>query len=130
MQRTSSNEVKLINSSTLSDYAIAPFITAASCMIDKLADSGCVDNVSDECLATAETFLTCHIMSGTSVGESGGGGIKTDERFENYQVKFQRSMTGKGVLGTSYGIAANALLNGCLVELDKRNTNIMFFGGA
>jgi hypothetical protein len=130
MPRTTADEVRLINGSTLTDPAINPFISAASCMVEKLVDSGCVDNVTDDCLSSAETFLTCHIMSGTSVGESGGGGIKTDERFENYAVKFQRSMTGQGVLGTSYGITANALLNGCLVELDKRQTNIMFFGGA
>ena len=69
-------------------------------------------------------------MSGSGAGEKGGGGIKTEEKFENYSVKFQRSISGVGVLGTSYGNTANSLLNGCLVELDKRKPTIAFFGGA
>lgn len=130
MARTTPEEVRAISGSTLLDAAINPFITAAACQVDKLVASGCVDDIPEECLATAETFLTAHVMVGTGAGEAGGGGIKTEERFENYAVKFQRTMEGQGVLATSYGVMANSLLNGCLVEFDKRKTNIFFFGGA
>jgi len=130
MARTSPDEVRAINGSTLLDPAINSFICAANCLVDKVVASGCVDDVSLDCLISAETFLTCHVMSGSGAGEAGGGGIKTEEKFENYSVKFQRSTTGKGVLGTSYGITANSLLNGCLVEADKRQVNFFSFGGA
>ena len=130
MPRTTPDLVRSINGSTLTDPAISSFICAAECLVDKLVSSGCVDDVNIDCLISAETFLTCHIMSGSGAGEAGGGGIKTEEKFENYSVKFQRSTSGEGVLGTSYGQSANSLLNGCLVELDKRNPTIAFFGGA
>lgn len=130
MARTTPDQVREINGSTLDDASINPFIEAASCLVDRVVASGCADSLSSTCLSSAEAFLTCHIMSGSSVGESGGGGIKTQEKFENYSVEFQRSTTGDGVLGTSYGITANSLLNGCLVEVDKRNVNIFFLGGA
>ena len=128
MPRATADSVRLISGSTLLDPAINPFISAASCMIDRVVASGCV--VDADCLASAETFLTCHIMSGSGAGEKGGGGIKTEEKFENYSVKFQRSMSGAGVLGTSYGTTANSLVNGCLVELDKRQPVMFSFGGA
>lgn len=130
MPRTTPEQVKAINGSTLSDPAISSFIVAAECLVDKVVASGCVDDASLDCLTSAETFLTCHIMSGSGAGEKGGGGIKTEEKFENYSVKFQRSVSGDGVLGTSYGSTANSLLNGCLVELDKRKVNIFGYGGA
>ena len=130
MPRATPDTVRAINGSTLTDPSISPFISAASCMIDQVVASGCASTVTEDCLATAETFLTCHIMSGSGAGETGGGGIKIEEKFENYSVKFQRSMSGAGVLGTSYGITANSLLNGCLVELDKRQPVIFNFGGA
>lgn len=130
MARATPEEVRDITGSTLTDSAINPFIMAASCQIEKLVASGCVDDITDECLASAETFLAAHVMVGTGAGEKGGGGIKTEEKFENYSVKFQRTMEGQGVLATSYGVTANSLVSGCLVEFDKRKTNIFFFGGA
>ena len=130
MARTTPDKVKEINGSTLSDPAINSFICAATCLVDKVVSSGCAGDIDIDCLTAAETFLTCHIMSGSGAGEKGGGGIKTEEKFENYSVKFQRSMSGPGVLGTSYGNTANSLLNGCLVELDKRKVGIFNFGGA
>ena len=128
MPRATADSVRAINGSTLTDPQISHFIVAANCQINKVVVSGCV--ADDDCLASAETFLTCHIMSGSGAGEKGGGGIKTEEKFENYSVKYQRSMSGEGVLGTSYGNMANELLNGCLVELGKRNPVIFNFGGA
>ena len=130
MARTTPDEVRAINGSTLTDEEIQPFIEAAHCMVNVVVDNGCAASVSEDCLTQAETFLTCHIMSGAGAGESGGGGVKTKESFENYSVEFQRSTTGNGVLGTSYGQTANALLNGCLVELDKRQAVIAFGGGS
>ena len=130
MPRATPDSVRSISGSTLTDPQINPFISAASCQVDKVVDSGCASTITEDCLASAETFLTCHIMSGSGAGEKGGGGIKTEEKFENYSVKFQRSMSGEGVLGTSYGITANDLLDGCLVELGKRNALIFNFGGA
>ena len=130
MARTTPDLVKAINGSTLSDPAINSFICAATCLVDKVVESGCSGVTDIDCLTSAETFLTCHIMSGSGAGEKGGGGIKTEEKFENYSVKFQRSVSGVGVLGTSYGNTANSLLNGCLVELDKRQVNIFNYGGA
>jgi len=130
MARTSPDNVRAINGSTSLDPVINTFICAATCLVDKVVASGCVDGVSLDCLISAESFLTCHIMSGSGAGEAGGGGIKTEEKFENYSVKFQRSTTGQGVLGTSYGITANGLLNGCLAEVDKRQVNFFNFGGA
>lgn len=128
--RTTPAEVRAINGSTLDDASIDPFILVASQLIDAVVANGCAASVVDAVLTSAETFLTCHIMAGTSAGESGGGGIKTSEKFENYSVEFQRSTNGEGVLGTQYGITANALVNGCLVELDKRPCQIFFGGGA
>lgn len=129
MPRSTPDAVRAISGSKLLAPAINPFISAASCQVDKLVASGCIDGIPEDCISSAETFLTCHIMSGSRAGEKGIG-IKTEEKFENYSVKFQRSMSGEGVLGTSYGIMANDLLNGCLVELGKRNAVIFGFGGA
>lgn len=130
MARTTPDQVRAINGSTLLDPAINSFICAANCLVNNVVDSGACGVTDIDCLMSAEAFLTCHIMSGSGAGEKGGGGIKTEEKFENYSVKFQRSMSGAGVLGTSYGNTANSLLNGCLVELDKRQVNIFNFGGA
>ena len=128
--RTTPTDVRLINGSTLADAAIDAFILPASQMIDKVVANGCAADVDDPTLKSAETFLTCHIMATTGVGESGGGGLKTSETFENYSVEFERSMSGDGVLGTSYGKTANMLLDGCLIDLDKRKAQFLFAGGA
>ncbi len=128
--RTTAADVKAINGSTLADAAVDAFILPASQMIDKVVANGCAADVDDPTLKSAETFLTCHIMATTGVGESGGGGLKTKEQFENYTVEFERATAGDGVLGTSYGKIANSILDGCLVDLDKRKAQFLFAGGA
>lgn len=128
--RTTPAQVRAITGSTLDDTSIDPFIEAANILVDRTVANGCASSLSDETLTTAETFLASHLLANSGAGESGGGGIKTKEQFENYQVEFQRAMAGDGLLGSQYGMTANALLNGCLIDLDKRQAGIVFFGGA
>jgi hypothetical protein len=124
MARTTPADVKAISGSTVDDSIVEMFIDAATCMIDQVVANG--SKATDPCLASAETFLSAHIMAGSGVDE----GLLTKETFENYSKEVQRSVQGEGVLGTQYGVTANALVNGMLIDLDKRPAGVIFAGGA
>lgn len=132
MSRATPDDVRAINGSTLDDAMIQPFLDAASLLIDKAEACAVGNGVTDDGLKTAEAFLAAHLMELSGVGQSvGGGATKTEEKFENYSVKFAVSQnTGTGVLSTGYGTTANMMMCGCLVELDKRRPQIGFMGAA
>ncbi len=122
-------DVRAINGADLTDPFITPFITAANCIIDRVAAT--CPTLTNSCLKQAEVWLSAHMMAVTGVGQEAGAGSVKTERFENYSITWANNQgTGEGVLSTSYGQMANTLTNGCLVELDKRQATIGFFGGA
>ncbi|MCK5614636.1 hypothetical protein KAR91_72900 [Candidatus Pacearchaeota archaeon] len=120
------SDVKAINGSALADAAIDPFLDAAQCIIDNVSD--CITNISATCADTAQSWLACHLMAVSGIDRNSTP--ITEEKFENYTTKWALSVgTGTGTMGTSYGQMANTLLNGCLVEADKRCAVIAFGGG-
>lgn len=129
MARTTPEEVRAINGSTLDDASIQPFIDTATVIIDSVV--ACA-NTDEETLKQAETWLTCHLMAISSTGTGAGRGTaKAQESFDMYSITWAvGNSTGGGVLSTNYGSTANMLVNGCLFEKNKQKCLIAFGGGA
>ena len=120
-------DVKAITGSTLLDAAIAPFITAASCVMEQVVDD-CAANISDDCKTQAEAFLASHLLISSEVG-SDSRTISKESLRGKYSVEYLRpGATGSGVLSTTYGQTANMMLGGCLAELDKQPVNMFSIG--
>lgn len=122
MARTTDREVREIRpSSKICDYA--PYIEAASLVVDDLALSSCGKNFSLEKLTSIEKWLAAHF----------GGVLDPQvarERFENAEKTYQignRQLFG--VMSDTYGQTANMLSGGCLIELDKRKFTVKAVGG-
>ena len=57
--------------------------------------------------------------------------VRSEEKFENWSVKRAvGTFSGSGVMGTTYGVTANALSGGCLQDVDNRPAAIVGIGGA
>lgn len=121
------SEVKAITGSTLDDPAIAPFLTAASCIIGSIEDD-CASWVTGDCLTQAEMYLAAHLLISSNVGEDSRTIAKESIR-GIYSVEYLSSkMEGSGVLSTTFGKTANTLTGGCLAELDKQPINMLSIG--
>lgn len=117
--------VRAITGTTLDDTALTPFLVSANCIMDDLAAQGCTTGKSTECLDQAANFLAAHFLALSPLGEE----LLTvkSERFENYQTTRQVGAdSGDGLLATSYGKAANALLAGCLADYDAPPAVVQF----
>lgn len=121
------DQVRAITGSGLTDAQIEPFLTAAACVMGNVSDCAKDKGVSVDCLTTAESWLSSHLLSVSGVGEKTR--VKKTEKFENYSVTWAQSqMEGQGVLSTTYGQTANTLTAGCLAEADKAPALICMFG--
>lgn len=122
-------DVKAINGSTLDDSAIQPLIDAAVCILSQVEACMVGKGISDDCQTSAAAWLAAHLMS--SAGIDNKSRVKSEEKFENYSVKWAQSqVTGQGIMGTTFGMTANGMSGGCLQEVDKRQSQIFMFGGA
>lgn len=120
-------EVRAITGSTLDDPALAPFLAAALCILDRVAACTARKGITPSCLDMAQAWLAAHLLTLTGVGQSVG--VKKMERFENYTVEYVvGSYSGSGIKATSYGNTANELAGGCLQEVDKAPAQVCFFG--
>lgn len=123
------DDVRAINGSSLDDTAIAPFISAAECIINQVEACMIGKSISDACQTSAAAWLTAHLMASAGIEDSSR--VKKRETFEAYTVEWAQSqVNGQGVLSSTYGQTANAMSGGCLQETDKRNFQITWFGGA
>ena len=110
--------IKAVTGSTEDDPVFAPFIIAADCVMAELAARGCTTGISTACLDQAANFLGAHFFVTSKPGEKSA--TKVSERFENYAVTLKvGANNGTGLISTSYGETANAMLGGCLATLDK-----------
>lgn len=114
-------EVRVIINDTTEPYLVTDdqvqaAIDAANCIVqDMYVNCSCGNGLTDACLTIVATWLAaafCAIMYPYLNLAS-----KTDECADS-SVKFNVS-TGKGVLGTTFGQAANTISQGCLAEYDK-----------
>lgn len=122
-------DVKAINGSTFDDAAIAPFISAAECIINQVEACMIGKGISDACQTSSAAWLSAHLMASAGVDDSSR--VKKRETFENYTVEWaQSTVTGQGLLSSTFGATANAMAGGCLQETDKRQVQIFGFGGA
>ncbi len=126
MPTANPDQVRLISGTDKNDAALAPFLSAAECVLDQV--SACMDakGISEDCQDQAATWLACHMLSISGVAGDTEKTIKK-KTFENYTVEFVTgTYNSSGILSTSYGNNANALSGGCLQETDKRNPGICF----
>lgn len=120
-------EVRAITGSTLDDAAIAPFLAAADCILDRVSACTTRKGVTPGCLDIAAAWLAAHLLTLSSVGQESG--VKRRETFENYTVEYVVGSYGSaGIKATSYGNTANELAGGCLQEADKAPAQVCFFG--
>lgn len=122
------DDVRALNGSTLDNAALAPFIAAAECLVGNISVCTAAKEITDECIDSGAAFLACHLLAGSKLGEKTL--VNKMEKFEGWSV--QRAinvMDSTGILSTSYGQTANALLGGCLQEVDKPRALVCHFGG-
>ena len=110
------NDVREITGSELNDPKIQPFILDAECIIGMAA--ACAD-VTTACQDRACVNLAAHYLVTSQVGKASLG-VKRENLEGVYDVTYAiGSESGTGVMSTSFGKKANALMGGCLQELDK-----------
>lgn len=120
-------DVRTITGSTADDPTIDAYIQAAQCIFERVTYCTSVKGISDACFDQACAWLTAHLMA-ISAPQQGSSPNKK-ETFENYSVdRLINEFDGKGVLGTTYGMAANGMLGGCLQEVDKAPMQVAYFG--
>lgn len=118
------NDVLEITGSTLCTNKITPFIEDAQCMIEKALEC---TSVTDKCQDRATVNLAAHYLVTSPVGRASAD-IKRQKLGDAYDVTYAGDIKGDGVLSTSFGKKANALMNGCLAELDKPPISFIAIG--
>lgn len=120
------DKVRGITGSTLDNTAIQPFIDASACFMEQISD--CTESMTTACVENAQAYLASHLLTSSTVGQASAA-IKQESLAGKYSVTYlAASATGQGVLSTPYGQAANAMVRGCLAQLDKNPTNILSIG--
>ncbi len=123
------DDVRKITGSKADDSTIQIFVDTAQCILDSISACTSDKNISDECLEKALAYLAAHLLVSSGAGNSDTGKVKKKESFENYSVEYAMgSIEGQGIMSTTYGQSANAITQGCLQEVGKRNPSICFFG--
>ena len=124
--RASAADVVAISGSTTGITTIEIFVGVANSLINKAIADGCAINDADT-LKQAEAFLAAHILISSGAGEEGGGKVKTEEKFEQWSVKYAVSkIEGDGIKSTTYGVTANMLMGGCLSDLNSEKASVGF----
>ena len=126
MARVTEPEVRDIIPSVSASLDLTPFITAASLNIDKVAASDCGSELTDAELKEAERWLAAHYTAVSSPDLA-----VQSEQFEGERNVYSRGRRNNdGVKSTQYGVMANTLTCGCLVEIDMRVPTLIASGGA
>lgn len=126
MARVNESEVRDIIPSVSDSFDLTPFITAANLTINKVAASECGSELSDAELSEAERWLAAHYTA-VSVPSL----AVQSEEFEGERNVYSRGKRGNdGVKSTQYGVMANTLTCGCLVEIDMKTPSLIASGGA
>lgn len=115
--RVNDAEVKAIKPTT---FDTTPFIAAANSIVDRV-NSKCNKSFDEATLKQIELYLSAHFVCVADPA-------LLAESFENATKRFQRGwIVGQsGLLSTSYGIAANAVSEGCLPSFDKQSPSLKF----
>lgn len=123
------DQVRAISGSTKDDAVISAFIAPAVCIAEQAELCMTGKGLSDDCQTSVATWLAAHLMASSGIDNSSR--VKKRETFENYTVEWaQSTVSGDGIMSSTFGQTANTISGGCLAEIDKRNTFIGFFGGA
>lgn len=126
MARVTETDVRDIIPKAPTSLNLTPFITAASLNIDKVAASECGSELTTDELKEAERWLAAHYTAVSSPSLA----VQSEE-FEGERNVYSRGKRNNdGVKSTQYGVMANTLTNGCLVELDMRVPTLIASGGA
>lgn len=123
MARVTASEVLVIlpEETTLKQPQVEAAITAATCLVDRLATA---TDLTTDCLKSVELYLSAHFGAASdpalSVSSEKEPHLKTSV---TYGFKF-----GEGLMGTSFGQMANTLSGGALMELDKQPAGLFAIG--
>ena len=121
MARVTDAEVREIRPSTkIADYA--PYIDAATVIVDELALSSCGKSLSAARLIQVEKWLAAHY----------GGSLDPQVAREEFEKAEKTYQIGNrqlfGLMSDTYGQTANMLSGGCLIEMDKRKFSMKAVG--
>ena len=115
MARVTDEQVREIKTTSLVN--LSPFIDTSDMILDDLNEN-CGKSFTEEQLCTIALWLTAHFLSVSDP-------LLTKEKFENAENTYQRGNAFlAGILSTQYGQMANTLSGGCLVEMDKQDTQV------
>lgn len=105
---------------------ITPFIDAANTIANDI-NTRCGKSFNEDRLTQIELYLSAHFVY---MAEGTSGGTKRSESIArgDYQVTYAVATLGEGIKGTTYGQTANLLSEGCLIEWDKRQSQIVMAG--
>lgn len=126
-QRTTIAKVRAIlpTETQLTDAQIQAAIDAATCLVDRLAESYCGEDLSSACLTQVETYLSAHFAAVTENTLS----LKSESSDSCCQASATYGFVfGEGVKGTPFGLMANTISGGCLAEYDKQPPMIFSIG--
>jgi len=111
------DKVRGITGSSLTDLEITPFLDMASAVLEGLSEK--TATLSSTVVDNATTYLAAHFLSTSPVGDDAKQ-VRREAITSEYSVEYLTPFNmGQGILATQYGQAANMLLGGCLVEMDK-----------
>lgn len=120
-------DIKDLTGSSLADATVTPFLDAANCIIENVG-TDCTDSLSTTCLDKATAYIGAHLLVTSNVGK-GSLQLKREELDGRYTVEYLvSSIKTEGFMSTMFGQTANALLKGCLAELDKRPIKLVSIG--
>jgi len=121
--RATDAEVRdIVPNTSISD--LTPFINAANNVVDGVALSDCGSDLSDSQLLQVEIWLSAHYAAVSDPKLA-----LLSEKFKSESNTYSRGSIGDGVKSTQFGIMANTLSNGCLVEVDMRKASFFSIGG-
>ena len=112
------DDVKLIINTSLSDSQINQFISTAGLMLTRLVASCSTTFTSDE-KDQIQLYITAHLIT---LREP----LKTSEKFEGWSQSLLRTSSGRGILSTPYGDTANMLSQGCLQNMDLAKVQVLY----
>ena len=119
--RVSDGDVRAVVPNTALD-CLKVFIITASAQVDVLAASGCGASLSPAILVEVERYLAAHYVAITDPSV-----CLQSEKVEGAAMVASRGVAGEGILSTQFGVMANTLSGGCLVESTLRKPTIGFF---
>lgn len=121
--RVTDPEVRAIIPSTSFDD-LTPFIDSANVLVNRVAASPCGSGLSDTTLKEIEKWLSAHFAS---VSDPALSIVSESVKGSSTTISRGNSSSMDGIMGTQYGQMANSLSGGCLYEVTKPETSLVFF---